>query len=269
MVQVLPLRPLTVAELLDASIVLLRRCGLPLLALGLVLAAGQQALSVAVRTAAPGGPFQGPAWWVWLCLWLGTESAVVAVLAAPASVGASRTLLATAGAPAGAGRDPIDRRTLLSAPGRRWPAVLFTAAVLGGFATAGALLCGVPWLLVYGATGLVVPVLVADRAPASAVGRPFVLLGRGGWRPAGIRLLGWLGWLAIRLAVGFTGSALVESFDSTLLSAVPWVVVDTVAYPALACLDACVHLENRMRVEGLDIALGRPDAWRAGLETAR
>lgn len=269
MVQVLPLRPLTVAELLDASVVLLRRCGLPLVALGLVLAAGQQALSVAVRQAAPGGPFDGPAWWVWLCLWLGTESTVVAVLAAPASVGAARTLLATAGAPTQPGRDPLDRRTLLTAPGARWPAVLFTAAVLGGLATAGALLCGLPWLLAYGATGLVVPVLVADRAPGSAVLRPFSLLARGSFRAAGVRLLGWLGWLAIRLAVGFAGTALVASVDSVWLSALPWVVVDALAYPALACLDACVHLENRMRVEGLDIALGRPGAWRAGLESVR
>jgi hypothetical protein len=46
-----------------------------------------------------------------------------------------------------------------------------------------------------------------------------------------------------------------------------WALVNAVAYPALACLDAVLHLENRMRVEGLDIALSR--ALRLGAPTAQ
>lgn len=249
------MRPATVGELLDASVVLLRRCGLPLLLLGLVLAAAQQALSVALSAATPGGPLR-PAWWVWLAVWLGTESTVLAVLAAPASVGAVRALLG----------EPAGRRTLLTAPGRRWFGVLLAAAVLGPCATVAALLCGLPWLFLYAVTGLVVPVIVADRAGASAVTRPFRLVFRGSGRVAGIRLLGYVGWLAIRLAVGYAGVLLLSSYESDLLSALPWVVVDAVAYPALACLDACVHLENRMRIEGLDLALAGSDRPRAVVE---
>lgn len=36
--------------------------------------------------------------------------------------------------------------------------------------------------------------------------------------------------------------------------------MNTVAYPALACLDAVIHLDNRMRTEGLDIRLARSPA---------
>jgi hypothetical protein len=45
-------------------------------------------------------------------------------------------------------------------------------------------------------------------------------------------------------------------------AAIGWVVVDAIAYPALACLDACLHLENRMRTEGLDLALATASARR-------
>ena len=34
-------------------------------------------------------------------------------------------------------------------------------------------------------------------------------------------------------------------------------VVDAVAYATLACIDAVLYLEVRMRVEGLDVAIGR------------
>lgn len=158
----------------------------------------------------------------------------------------------------------------LAAPGRRWPAVLATGVVVGAFAAVGFLLCGVPWLAVYGLTGLAVPVLIADRASGGkAVLRPLRLVFAGGGRAAGIRLLGYLGWLAVRLAVGYAGDALVSELHlpaQALLTALPWVLVNAVAFPALACLDACIHLENRMRTEGLDLALARGRHPRATLE---
>ena len=36
--------------------------------------------------------------------------------------------------------------------------------------------------------------------------------------------------------------------------------MNSVAYPALACLDAVTHLDTRMRTEGLDIQLARTPA---------
>lgn len=254
----LPRRPLTVGELLDASIGLLRRCGWPVLLLGLLLAAGQQGVAV-VLTALLDGERSPVGQWLWLSCWLGMEAGIVAVLGAPAAVAAAASLLG----------EPIDRRRLLAAPGSRWGGVLLAASITGLLALFGTLACGLPWLVVYGATGLVVPVIVIDRAgPRAAVERPVQLVLRGGARPAGVRLLAYLAWLAIRLPVGLVGDYLLTQFGTggaaaLLLSALPWVAVDAVAYPALACLDACLHVENRMRVEGLDIALGRTSAGTA------
>jgi hypothetical protein len=38
---------------------------------------------------------------------------------------------------------------------------------------------------------------------------------------------------------------------------VAWVVVNTVAYAMLACFDAVLYLDTRVRTEGLDIAVAR------------
>lgn len=280
---VLPLRPLTVGELLDASTGVLRRCGWPLLGLGLVLSAARFALLSAMVASLdiPGfSVWSSPLpavhlWWVCLACWLGAETVLICVLAAPASAAAAEMLV---GPPpesrTGRGRraGPTDGLRLLAAPGRRWPMVLAIALPLGALATLSVLLCGLPWLVVYGLTGLAVPVLIADRAGPTAALRPLRLVFSGAWRPAGIRLLGYTGWLPVRLAVGIAGAALVGRLPTgplltTLLTAVPWVVADAVALPALACLDACIHLENRMRAEGLDIALSRGKRSRAVLET--
>ncbi|GIL28658.1 hypothetical protein [Actinocatenispora comari] len=251
----LPLRPMTVGELLDASVVLLRRGWPPLVALGLVVALGQQAL-VGLVAPMPASVWSDPTgFWLWLGAWLGTESAAIAILAAPASVAAARTVVG----------DPVGRRTLLTAPGRRWPAVLGLAVLIGAVAAGAVFACGLPWAVAYAACGLVVPVLVADRATGGQViARPLVLLVRGSCRAGGIRLLGYLGWLTVRFAVGIGAQQLLDRSPVAVpfAAAIGWVVVDAIAYPALACLDACLHLENRMRTEGLDLALATASARR-------
>ncbi len=259
---VLPLRPLTVGELLDASVALLRRCGWPLLALGLLCSAGQFTLAGMVRIGLAEAVGPTPAGWLWLACWLGSESVAICILAAPASARAVGVLL---GEPAGRGA-----LSTLTAPGRRWPAALLAAGVVGVLAGVGVLLCGVGWIVVYALTGLVVPVLLADRVSDTGVlSRPLRLVFAGAGRAGGIRLLAYLGWLAVRLAVGVAAGLLLGRLALTgdpwllrLLSAAPWVLVDAIAYPTLACLDACVHLENRMRTEGLDLALSRAGGGR-------
>jgi hypothetical protein len=96
------------------------------------------------------------------------------------------------------------------------------------------------------------------------------LVSRSGWRPGLIRLLGYLAWWVIRLALGAGTWALLSVFlpDSPfggttvpgwawLAGMATWTVVNALAYAALGCLDAVLHLDTRMRVEGLDIALSR------------
>jgi hypothetical protein len=175
-----------------------------------------------------------------------------------ASAAAPRALL---GAAAPAGRS------------RTAPAVI--AAVLVALACGLAAVVVLPWPLVYGLLGLTVPAVVIDRrGPFGGLWRSLRLAGRGGLRTAWIRLLGYLTWLLIRLAIGLGGLALLTEFASMntelidhLFTGLAWLAVNCIAYPVLACLDATLHLDARMRTEGLDITLGR--ALKRGVSTER
>ena len=141
--------------------------------------------------------------------------------------------------------------------------VLAVVVALGGALTAAAGF--LPWIIWYVFTGLAAPALVIERrGPLSALGRSFALVGRGGLRPGAIRLLGYLAWWTIRLALAAGGYAALQLTGQLsggvalrLAGVLAWVLVDTVAYAVLGCLDAVLHLETRMRVEGLDLALSR------------
>ncbi|SBT52266.1 hypothetical protein [Micromonospora auratinigra] len=270
---VLPRRPLTVGELLDAAVLLLRGQARVLVPLGVLLALGEQLLLHPLRVLADARP---PAWfphdddrlgllWLLLAVGAGTEAAIVALLGNPAARGAGAALL---------GRRVAPRELLRAA---RWPATLLLAAGVG-LAVGLAALAGPAWLLAYGLLGAMVPVLVVDRVPAHRVpGRALGLAARGG-RFFGLRLLGYLGWWVIRVGLGlgvWYGLGLLGLFDVRLV-AVPiataaWAGVNALAYPALACLDAVLHLETRMRTEGLDIRLSRcpADAGEAVLLAVR
>jgi len=268
--EIIPLRPLTLAELLDAALELLRRNALGLLTVSAALAVIEQALLYPVRLVAGAIP---PYWdplnedlgkfWLLFGVGLGSEAAIIGLLGG---------LAARAAVPA-----------LVDRPAPRW--LLGRGSRIGGLlGLAGLLMCGalltaaagfLPWIFWYLFTGLAAPALVIDRlGPLGALGRSFALVARGRWRPGGIRLLGYLAWLSIRLALGFGGVALVRLFVhlpgrtwAIVITMIAWALVNTVAYAALGCLDAVLHLENRMRVEGLDLALDR--ALRRGIPPER
>ena len=286
--EALPLRPLTVGEVLDAATNLLRRYAVPLLSSSLVLATLEQLLLYPLRRAAGVVPpwYYPPdrfgAYWLLLAAGLGTEGIILTLLGGLAARAALADLL---------GRAP---GRLLSGAAR--PGALLALAVLIGLASflgaAGGLL---PWLLWYLLTTLAAPALLIDRwtlpgrpgipppgasappgpfaplGPFAAIGRSIGLVSRSGWRPGRIRLLGYLAWLVIRLALGAGTWSLVTAILGNYYpqygEAIPgwawpaamatWTLVNTVAYAALGCLDAVLHLETRMRVEGLDLALSR------------
>jgi len=245
--EVVPLRPLTLAEILDAAVELLRRHAARLVGLGAALAVGEQALLYPLRgVAAVSPPLYWPhlnrlaAYWLLLALGLGTEVGIIAVLGG------------------------IAARRLAPGPRRLGGlTVLAVVVALGGALTAAAGF--LPWIIWYVFTGLAAPALVIEhRGPLSALGRSFALVGRGGLRPGAIRLLGYLAWWTIRLALAAGGYAALQLTGQLsggvalrLAGVLAWVLVNTVAYAVLGCLDAVLHLETRMRVEGLDLALGR------------
>ena len=259
----LPQRPLTIGELLDAAVGVLRDNARALLPLGLLLAATEQLVLMPVRRWAHAHPpTYVPQWedldrfWVLLVVGAATEAIAILLLGGFASRAASAALLGT--------RLPA-RQVLDPRAARLGPVVLI--AVLAGALPLAAAVTGLVWIPVYGLTGLIIPVLVVDRLPAGrAIGRGVSIAARHGARGLGVRLLGAAGWLAMRIALALSGVYTMDLLGLTHpgwaapLGFVVWTLANTIAYPTLACLDAVVYLEARMRTEGLDIRLARARA---------
>ena len=261
---VLPARPMTAGETLDAAAALLRRRAVPLLALAAPLAAGEQILLASLREragmAAPGflpdlADLSG--WWVATSAGFGAEAVIIALLGAYAGAAAGPALL---------GR-PVRHRDLWR---RTRPApVLVVVAVIGVLAGPAAFLGFAPWLAVYGLLGMATAVLTLDRVPGpfAALGRSARLAVRDGMRALLVRLLGYLAWFLVRFALGTGWFAVADQVGLVtgggwLVWVVPvaWGFANTIAYAALACLDAVVLVETRIRTEGLDISLSRARA---------
>ena len=255
--QDLPLRPMTLGELLDAAMALLRRRALPLLPAAAVLAVAEQFALAPLRTAAHlSPPYYGPAedhisaWWTVVSLGFGTELLIVTLLGALAGAAAGPALLGRAVA-----HRLLWRRT------RPW-ATLGAAVTLGLIGAVAAFTGFVGWVAVFGLFGMAGPALVVDRA-RNPLGRSAGLAVRGGMRGFWILLTGYLTWFAVRFALGAGWTELasfVTGADARVawwLAPAAWALANTVAYAALACLGAVLLLEVRVRTEGLDIAITR------------
>jgi hypothetical protein len=256
----LPLRPMTLGELLDAAIALLRRRALPLLSAAAVLAAAEQFALVPLRTAQHvSAPYFGPAnghfpgWWTLVAFGFAFEATIITLLAGYASAAAQSALL---------GRDVRDRALWR----RVRPFATGTVAVLAGAACGVAAFLGfAPWLFVFGLVGLAAPALVIDRSanPFTALGRSGALAVRSGLRGCRVLLAGYLTWFAVRFALGAGWTAVISALTGswpqwmTWLSPAAWAFANTVAYAALACVSAVLLLDIRVRTEGLDLAIGR------------
>ena len=283
----LPLRPLTSGELMDAAVLLLRSRGWRLIALGTAAALAEQLVLFPLRRAAdvdnnylPGDGLW-PAFWLMVAVGFGTEAFLIALLGRPAAAAAPRALVGAA-APRGLGRGRGAAVVAAALP----VTLIGTGCWLLAAATARAeasefrgltllaLLAVMPlWAIGYGLLGLTTPAVVIDRlGPGRAVLRSLRLSTRGGLRVMWLRLLGYLAWFFIRLALGFAVVALIElvrvapstTWDEVFM-AVAWLTVNAVAYPVLGCLDVALHVDMRMRTEGLDISLRR--AVRRGVAT--
>ena len=167
----LPLRPMTLGELLDAAMALLRRRAAPLFCAAAVLAALEQVVLAPMRSwAYLSPPYFGPAenhfqlWWLVTSLGFGAEILIITLLGSPAAAAAGPALL---------GRAVRDRELWRRT---RPLATVSTAITLGALGVLGALLGFVPWLLVLGFFGLSAPALVIDRTgnapgPLGRIGR--------------------------------------------------------------------------------------------------
>jgi hypothetical protein len=250
----LPLRPMTLGELLDAAVELVRLRARPLLVLSAVLAVFEQLVLFAPRRAAGlTPPFYGPVlghlsgWWAVTAAGFGLEATIITVLGAVAGWSAARLV---------SGQPP-----------RRMPlgrlAVALAAAIVFGLGCALAAYLGfVPWVVLYPLFGLAGAV-AAIEGGVFPLGRSAALAVRSGVRGWRILLAGYVSWFLIRVAFGAGWTAVADRFFGARpqwgiwLAPIAWVLGDTVAYAALGCLAAVLVLDIRMRTEGLDIALHR------------
>jgi hypothetical protein len=260
---IIPLRAMTAGEILDAAVALLRRHAASLLTLSLTLAVLEQLMLSRLRTFAELSPplyywrinSEDIDWVPVVATGLASEAFIIAVLGAYAGAAAGPALLGRR-----VRERDVWRRT------RPLPALLLAlllAALTFGAAVAGFI--GV--IFVYGLAGLATVVLTVDRTanPFTALGRAVGRSTRSGMRGVLLRLLGYLVWLAIRLALG-SGWILAAGTVTSVAGwmwwlnwAVPiaWAIANAVAYAALACLDAVLLVEIRIRTEGLDITVNR------------
>jgi hypothetical protein len=269
----LPLRPLTTGELLDAAVVLLRTRTARLIWLGVALAVLEQAALFPLRRLADQDITTLPGsgrlleYGVLVVVGFATEAFCIVILGGVAATHAPRALLGPA----------APRR-----PSLRLPALLVVAAVAGTVAAIGAspflvllpplqslgiatavFLTALLWPIPYGLVGLAAPVVVIDRyGPGRALLRSIRLASRDGLRVVWIRVLGYTAWLFVRYGLTAATLAIVgwafvspsSTVDNLIMGAVA-IVVNALAYPVLGCLDVVLHLETRMRTEGLDILL--------------
>jgi MFS family permease len=179
------------------------------------------------------------------------------------------------------GERPDGRETVRAVATRWWP-LLWVSIVAGGLPYApvlfvvlgplGIIPAAVLCVYLWGKLALAVPALVLERLGVGrSIGRSWQLVRGAFWRVWGLRALAWL-------IVGIAGTALAVPFGFTAISAVSAghlpstsaLVLATIGngvvwmltQPFLAAATTLIYVDRRMRAEGLDIQLTQ--AARAG-----
>lgn len=271
----IPLRPLTTGEVLDAAVVLLRTRAGKLLGLGLAFALAEQAVLFPLRRLVdldnrllPATGTLG-AFGILMVVGFGTEVLCIAMLGGIAATEAPRAMLGAAAPSRRSARlGPLLVVALVTAvvcAATGWGFLVFPVPLQVVGLVLAVLVTPILWPFAYGLLGLCAPAVVVDRlGPLRAIGRSLVLTARTGMRGVWIRVIGYSIWMLIRVGLALATLAVIHlvysspssTIDNVLLGAA-WLGVNTLAYPVLGCLDVALHLEIRMRTEGLDIALRR------------
>jgi hypothetical protein len=271
---ILPLRPLTTGELLDAAVALLRARGAKLILLGFVFALAEQAALFPLRRLTDLNAWFLPAtdelgrYWIPIAAGFATEAFSIAMLGGIAATSAPPALLGPTTAKRRLRWGPVIivglvQAVLLST--MAWGFVVFPQRLALFGLVLAFLVTPLFWIIAYGPLGLAVPAVVIDQVgPLRALGRSVQLTTRNLGRAMGIRTLGYMVWLLIRLGSSLAALAVINlvytspstTVDNLLLGGA-WLLVNALAYPVLGCLDVVLHLEMRMRTEGLDLALSR------------
>jgi hypothetical protein len=241
-------------ELLDTAVVLFRARALPLLLLAAPLLAIEQLVLWYTGASWLDGYGGFTDWWRVIAALFGCEAVIVGLLGAYAGAAAVPALL----------DQKVTHRALLK---RTRPLPLLVTMLIPALAAWPAAYFGlIGWIAVHGFLGLAGVALVIDRArwPFGALGRSAALAARLTWRGFWARLWGFLIWLGIRVALAIGPITFLWKFglvadgyygDWPVL--MMWGLAGTISCTALACLDAVLLIDTRIRTEGLDIALRR------------
>lgn len=251
---VLPLRAMPQGELLDVAVALLRVRALPLLLLAVPLLAIEQVVLRYAGTEWLDEYAHFGDWWTVIAALFGCEAVIVGLLGAYAGAAAVPALLG----------QKVSHRAVFRQM-RPLP-VLVTMLILAPAAFFGAYFGLIGWIVVHGFLGLAGVALVIDRTgwPIQALGRSAALVTRLGWRGFWARMRGFAVWFGIRVALAIGPIMFLWQFgfvadgylgDWPIL--VVWGLAGTVCCAALACFDAVLLIDTRIRTEGLDIALRR------------
>ncbi|AIJ21122.1 glycerophosphoryl diester phosphodiesterase membrane domain-containing protein [Amycolatopsis methanolica] len=135
---------------------------------------------------------------------------------------------------------------------------------------AGSVLCLIPGIWLYTLFGLTTPALVLERAKVGqALSRSRQLVSGSWWRCFGILLLAgviatvlqYLVDIPFSLSAGgtdvLTGEAVPAGWGALLLVAVGQVIAQTIVQPFVANTTALLYIDQRMRKEGMDLQLAR------------
>jgi hypothetical protein len=288
---IIPLRPLTVAEILDGAFATIRRHPRATLGVAAVAACVQEAILLLVRAASgtltkvnavhfttntssqPQSPDLAGVYVTDLVTLL-VAAVIGALLTGVLCLVVSDSILGqpTSARSAWARLRPMAGRLIV---------VSFLAA-LGEFV--GLAFCLAPGVYLWGIWALVVPALVLERTSIrSAFSRSRKLVKGSFWRVWGIRALGTLVAGVVGGVLGAIGgaSALSNAFNSSstattvhvsttaiVLQAVLGVAALTFTGPFLAGMVTLLYVDRRIRVEALDVQLQQAAAAPAGLAAA-
>lgn len=276
---VIPLRPLTVGEILDGAITTMRRH--PALVFGasavvaLVEAALTVTLSIVLLKGVANAPQPGPAATQqelldYFSQVLGSSAEVfgvtvlVTVLIRTALTGFMTVVVGKAVL-----GKPITFRAAMGELAPRLPSLLGVTVVYTLLGSIGLFFCIIPGIWFFTLFGLASPALVLEQSGIRHALRRSSLLVRGSWwRVFGILLLtgvcaGVIGFVVeipfnLSLGVGSNMTALASaSIGVQLLSGLGQVVAQTLVAPFVAGATALLYIDQRMRKEGMDIQLAR------------
>ena len=265
---IVPLRPLSVGEILDGAFTAIRRHPRTILGLSAATAAVQQLLGLVVDVST--GGFASPTTSGLSAL--GTVSGVVTALVNAVLATVLVGMLTIVIADAVIGRSaplrvvwerlrPLMWRLLLAA---------FLAAILPWLGLVALIVGGV---LLWVALSFTTPALVLERLTVGqALRRSWRLTMRSFWRVFGLRLLAWLIAAVLGAILAIPGAIIAAALSINSLSSgdigvaaevairVASFLAGTITLPFIAGVIALLYIDCRMRTEALDVTLARAAA---------